>query len=108
MKLRSFDFALNQKQQEDIIVSRWGVGSEFEAVSRIQWDSETGDWYGFLVFKDDRFSPLQDDHIGLQFLYTVPSAGNGVLAEQRAENTWETLVGIFQSLIFSNALRKSF
>lgn len=79
------------------IISVWGEGTEYEAVARV--DVFDGMWDGFLVFKDIRFSPLELEHVHqLQFKHLTPSAGNGVLAEFRAKETWQTLVTIFKSL----------
>jgi hypothetical protein len=81
------------------IITKWGDDTEFEAISRIAWDDETGDWDGYLIFKDERFSPADPDIPELQFQHRTPNAGNGVLANNRAGQTWETLISIFKSLM---------
>lgn len=77
----------------------WGEGTEFEAISRVEFDEETGMWSGYLIFKDTRFSPEEAEFPGIQFKYGTASAGNGVLANQRAEETWKTLTGVFEGLM---------
>ena len=83
----------------DTLISRWGDGTEFAAVSRVHFDEDNGMWTGFLVFQDERFSPSEPYMPGMQFPHYTPSAGNGACAEIRAEQTWETLVVIFKALM---------
>jgi hypothetical protein len=84
----------------DVIIRRWGEGTAFDAILRIKRDPERGEWDGYLVFRDARFSPFDADVPGLQFRYELLAAGGcGVLSIQRAEETWKTLCTIFQSLM---------
>lgn len=84
-----------------IIVRTFGKDTEYEAIAKIMCDDETAQWEGFLIFKDYRFSPLENaEDFGelIQFQYTPSGAANGVLAEHRAKECWETLCGIFKGL----------
>lgn len=81
------------------IITRHGVGTEFEAVSSIQMDEETAYWTGVLVFKDPRFSPEEPEAPGIGLRYSTPGAASGVLAVTRAKNHYEQLVGIFRRLM---------
>ena len=81
------------------ILALYGKGTEFEAVSRVEMDEEDGQWYGYMIFKDERFSPSEAELPGFQLKYFTPSAANGVCAEGRARDYWETLVNVFKGLM---------
>lgn len=93
-----YEALLEAPADDNILVHRWGEGTEFEAVARIFMDDDTRDWDGILVFKDERFSPCDETLPQLQYKYPTPVAANGALAMGRAERLWETLTGIFAAL----------
>lgn len=95
--------SLRAKQEWGTIVVMFGEGTEFEAICSLSCDKDDGMWRGVLVFKSLKYSPDEGEDAGfphgaLQFQYVLPSAGNGVLAETRAENYWNTLRSIFTDL----------
>lgn len=94
--------SLHAKQEWGTIVGILGEGTEFEAIYSLSCD-EDAMWGGVLVFKSLKYSPDEGEDVGmprgaLQFQYVLPSAGNGVLVETRAENYWNTLRSIFTDL----------
>jgi hypothetical protein len=74
----------------------FGEGTEYEAVARISVGD--GEWCGYLVFKDTRFSPEDREFPGIQFKYPTSSAANGVVAAHRAEELWSTLRNVFEGI----------
>lgn len=95
--------SLRAKQEWGTIVVMFGEGTEFEAICSISCNEDDGMWNGVLVFKSLKYSPDEGEDAGfphgaLQFQYVLPSAANGVLAETRAENYWNTLRSIFTDL----------
>ncbi len=88
----------------DILVTCWGEGTVFAAACRVEYDIGMDLWTGYLVFQDERFSPLESAG-GRQFKYLTPAASSGELAEQRARETWETLKGVFTALMFGANIR---
>lgn len=96
-----FDLVVNKRLEsnsEDILITRWGEGTPFEAASQVQRDEETGDWSGYLVFKYERFSPSVPEIPGLQFKYPTAVGASGAVANARAGDLHKTLVGVFEAL----------
>lgn len=81
---------------DESFTSVFGEKGLYEAVVRIVCTD--GCWYGYLVFKDLRLSPIEDNRTGIQFSYYTPAAANGWLAEIRAKKQWEGLVMVFKHL----------
>jgi len=99
MRQMFFDRLEERESSSVALMFRFGEGTEYEAIGRVFMDDETGQWDGFFVFKDERFSPIiYDPGYVVPFKHQTPSAGNGVLAHTRAKTTWETLIGIFKAL----------
>jgi hypothetical protein len=73
-----------------------GEGTEYEAIARVA--VHDGDWYGYIVFKDTRFSPVDKDNPGIQLKYMTPGAANGVVAHYRANEFWQNVVEVFEGI----------
>ena len=106
MKFRSdmqyktlYETVANSAQEEHVIIVHHSEGTEFEAVSRIEMDKETCQWGGFLVFKDPRFSPDEEEAPGLGLTYQLPGGASGAVAYVRACNYCERLVNLFTALM---------
>ena len=88
---------LYQLLRDDPSNDLFDEGTPYEAVVSIRDDND-GRWSGFLVFKNERYSPPDPDVPGIQFKFYIPPASSGVQASIRAENYWRDLVSLFQSL----------
>jgi len=75
-----------------------GAGTEYEAVSRTFYSEHSERWEGFIVFKDNRYSPPDPDAPMIEQRWDCPGGGNGVLAEVRNRNHWEMMVKMFKDL----------
>lgn len=96
--LTLFDLTEATPTEWGVFTQHFGKGTEYEAIVKIAVDEDNAYWGGFLVFKDKRFSPEEEDLPGMQFQYFPPGGANGAVAASRAETFWETLCQIFSSL----------
>jgi len=78
-----------------------GEKTPFAAISRVIPD-KNGNWSGFIVFKDARFSPIFDDVIKTTYIYPafMGKADNKHEASRQAAITWRYQVRIFCTLLY--------